>query len=822
MTEGDSQPVKRTRSSIACGVCHKKKSRCDVGSVGIPCTDCKRLGKVCELIESRRGKHPRVKKVKGVGSERPSTTSTTSDTASVRSDSTAMQAENGEEGSSDDIVVGPFSQATLVLPDSEPIFHFGNEPSVLELFPEANSTSDSSRSSGFAALYINNSPGTIEVTASGSQINMATIPIAAPQLPPEQATATSPVLRIAPSLPTNRSPSLSNVFSAAPPSAGTASTSVPRHFSPFSPASAGTPSVSESTRSDHRAVEGAEILVNLMERATHDPNAEHDSRQVTYLPEISTHGLMVRNFLGSKRIHFSVPVSRRTDAIPAPSPSVTTQQIDTLRKIGCFDLPSRNIMDTLVSSYFKYSHASYPLIDEFDFNARYAQVEQGRVPLLLLWSVLFVGALNCDPELLLNEWSSRKEALASFYDKAKSLCDVEYGDDRIVTVQAMLLLAQNWARPTEVRADAYYWITNAVGLAQVLGMHRDTSRSKMSAGDRRLWRRIWWCCVCRDSSTAAGIGRPFRIQIDFADVELPTLADFEDPEGAPPYETLVFRSATTIQERQNQAHYFVETCKLTLLGYEVLKLQFRLAKGEITQSVLERQDASFRELNEWVDELPSSMRLGSSRESSWTNYLHLQWNLWVLYLHRHTDSDEHRKRASKAAAAMTRLFEDIVAVDIVKHVPGHAVACILAALVQHSRDRHTAKDATAISLAQNRIRTCMLAAKVLSATRPTASWFVSLFLWLEQAQNHIIRSRKSSPQPSGPTATDPSSDFSALFGADIPDFTMQDIDWNNLSGEDALFDFLADPSAGNLGGFDFEAVLQGDSGLNWASGSGGI
>lgn len=64
-----------------------------------------------------------------------------------------------------------------------------------------------------------------------------------------------------------------------------------------------------------------------------------------------------------------------------------------------------------------------------------------------------------------------------------------------------------------------------------MGMHRTTADSKLVAEDRRLWRRVWWGVFIRDRHAAAATGRPYRINEEFNDIEMPERDDFDSEDA---------------------------------------------------------------------------------------------------------------------------------------------------------------------------------------------------------------------------------------------------------------------------------------------------
>lgn len=54
------EPAKRsTKARVACTVCHRRKVRCNLGMVGMPCSNCLQDETECLLHVSARGKHKR-------------------------------------------------------------------------------------------------------------------------------------------------------------------------------------------------------------------------------------------------------------------------------------------------------------------------------------------------------------------------------------------------------------------------------------------------------------------------------------------------------------------------------------------------------------------------------------------------------------------------------------------------------------------------------------------------------------------------------------------------------------------------------------------
>lgn len=75
---------------------------------------------------------------------------------------------------------------------------------------------------------------------------------------------------------------------------------------------------------------------------------------------------------------------------------------------------------------------------------------------------------------------------------------------------------------TEQR-HTWFWVHQAIGLAQGAGLHRASESPQ-----RKLWARIWWCCLIRDRLIALGTNRPMHINSLDCNVPLLSASDLEE------------------------------------------------------------------------------------------------------------------------------------------------------------------------------------------------------------------------------------------------------------------------------------------------------
>ena len=107
--------------------------------------------------------------------------------------------------------------------------------------------------------------------------------------------------------------------------------------------------------------------------------------------------------------------------------------------------------------------------------------------------------------------------------RLQHLHQFDFETDDIVTIQALLLMSHHYPSMAEQR-HTWFWVHQAIGLAQGAGLHRDSGDNP----ERKLWVRIWWACLVRDRLITLGTRRPMHINSLDCNVPLPTAADLEE------------------------------------------------------------------------------------------------------------------------------------------------------------------------------------------------------------------------------------------------------------------------------------------------------
>lgn len=159
----------------------------------------------------------------------------------------------------------------------------------------------------------------------------------------------------------------------------------------------------------------------------------------------------------------------------------------------------------------------------------------------------------------------------SFYERAKALFDDEIEQDKVVLAQSAILLS-HWYGNGDNIAVCWHWIGTACSLCLEMGFHREPAPSQVPEPQRRLWRRVWWCCYHRDRWIALGLGRPMRINHNDCDVADLTLADLD--ESTISFIGLSSTSMAIIKNFPPVAPLFLQTVSLSVCLGEIMACHF--------------------------------------------------------------------------------------------------------------------------------------------------------------------------------------------------------------------------------------------------------
>ncbi|KIW32580.1 uncharacterized protein PV07_04110 [Cladophialophora immunda] len=244
--------------------------------------------------------------------------------------------------------------------------------------------------------------------------------------------------------------------------------------------------------------------------------------EITYLGEAFPLIQILDSALKTGRVpvHYAIPNDGSTQR---PGRGLQPEELSFCQAKTALDTPERAPLDALVSSFMELVYPMYPVVLGGDFMRRY---REGTISLLLLHAVCFASATYCPMVTIFQAgYSDRKSARMAYYKKAEVLYNIGYERNRVVLVQATILLTFVTGEPNS--QHMYYdWLSAAVTNAEMLGLHRSTAASKISPRERSLLKRLWWVLVVRDAFCAACMGRTLRADLTQSDVEMLSHEDF--------------------------------------------------------------------------------------------------------------------------------------------------------------------------------------------------------------------------------------------------------------------------------------------------------
>ncbi|KAI6828054.1 general substrate transporter [Hortaea werneckii] len=259
-------------------------------------------------------------------------------------------------------------------------------------------------------------------------------------------------------------------------------------------------------------------------------------------------------------------------------------------------IPPPGIVQHLLNSYFYHVHPLMPMVDEASFWRTWLYSDRGDSPWLALLNVVFaLGSLASG--------TAADEGHRVFYLRARShLCLESFGSNNILLVQALGLLSGyylHWLnRPNEASGlmGATLRMATSLGLHREFGGSQSRPRGESASGsdieaDAETRRRTWWSLFVLDTWANMTTGRPPLGRCGRGiTAQDPRLPQGEDSES---YWKLL------------PLKHNIAFCKLAT------SVQDHLAEHAMpTFEKIVQFDA---ELTKWHQELPSSLRLETSR-----------------------------------------------------------------------------------------------------------------------------------------------------------------------------------------------------------------
>lgn len=306
------------------------------------------------------------------------------------------------------------------------------------------------------------------------------------------------------------------------------------------------------------------------------------------------------------------------------------------------------------------------------------------------------------------------------------LYDFDYESDRLVLVQALLLMTF-WYETPDDQKDTWHWMGVAISLAHTIGLHRNPANSLMPPWRQKLWKRIWWSCFVRDRLIALGMRRPTRIQDGDFDVPMLQERDFEI-EALPEQNDILPAECRVIRDVDMQkqlALLCIEKAKLCVCVSRMLKAQYSVLHRDgiradnttdstmmlLPKKTLDNVETVHMvdvELRSWLNNLPPTCQYrpltaydvqdGRSTVAVQRNLLHMVYHTTVSALHRpqflpssepnappvsRQVQEMSRMRVRDAASQITQMAAELHQFHVERYLPTSGVTVILPAMIIH-------------------------------------------------------------------------------------------------------------------------------------------
>jgi len=180
------------------------------------------------------------------------------------------------------------------------------------------------------------------------------------------------------------------------------------------------------------------------------------------------------------------------------------------------DLPSIEIRDHLVSTYFTYRYPIWPIVHKTIFMRQLH--DPNSTPSLLLLNALFAYASRYSNWQVLRSDPNKPETAGQlFLERAQAMLPAFLMAPRLSTVQALLFLAQLEDNATQ----RHTYHSMAVRMAQLLDLHKNCQHLGLPDDERETRRCIWWTCYMNDRLLALSTRKPAIIHDSDCNIDLP-------------------------------------------------------------------------------------------------------------------------------------------------------------------------------------------------------------------------------------------------------------------------------------------------------------
>ncbi|KAG0358388.1 Transcriptional activator of fatty acid utilization, partial [Gamsiella multidivaricata] len=217
----------------------------------------------------------------------------------------------------------------------------------------------------------------------------------------------------------------------------------------------------------------------------------------------------------TSRKAYDLVVEKKSEALNA-IPTEISLPPDLSLPTRSTDLPSAEIRDHLVDTYFTYRYPIWPIVHKKIFLTQLH--DPNSTPSLLLLNALFAYASRYSTWQVLRSDPDKPETAGQlFLERAQAMLPAFLMAPRLSTVQALLFLAQLEDNATQ----RHTYHSMAVRMAQLLDLHKNCAHLGLPDDEKETRRCIWWTCYMNDRLLALSTRKPVIIHDGDCNIDLP-------------------------------------------------------------------------------------------------------------------------------------------------------------------------------------------------------------------------------------------------------------------------------------------------------------
>ncbi|KAJ5115845.1 fungal-specific transcription factor domain-containing protein [Penicillium angulare] len=502
----------------------------------------------------------------------------------------------------------------------------------------------------------------------------------------------------------------------------------------------------ESVKSTQKAqpdIPERDVYPDTGSLAIHNTSGQTHSSQTPYMVDPSNISYLIREFGHPQDASDAEgrPIGEylhkaMLDTLGQP----TVQHIDHFRKFtterlksqGAFDLPTREIVCSLLETFFRYVFPSIPILDKSEFMGK---VETNTCSPLLLNAVLMVATIYCPDSLITDAgFVSRFVASLTFYHRAKDIYDAGYETDAITVIQATFLLSHWWSGPLEQK-DPWYWLGITAGMAQGIGMHQRKTYSILDVPSRGLWRWLWWIIYAVDIHMSICLDKVPHVSDSFCEIPALTyidqqyLLDLHTGEGiGTAHEQILFvTSYVQLARTVNAPHPW--------------------QNSELNPS---SQRKFIDRISEWSKALPMELTFAISR-SPWAMLTQINYESVYLLSYRKASGPERSTKPGspvyEISTRLFRIFEDLMTSCEFRFIAGHVLPATMATLCIHISNVSKG-DSQVRRISEHRAQFCLFILKESQESWPIIASVYPFFASLFKRHSNGAQEESQNSQPS--------------------------------------------------------------------------